>query len=109
MMLYAAMLGLCAAQHADAVRLRQAGLAADDGRLSGPACCKAERLLAIGTFISSCTKNQIVAGVAGFGVCLLLWVLIHWSDFDSSIACQRARTTSRCFRTSIRSPKACWI
>src|ERR1035438_459832 len=27
-------------------------------------------LLAIGTFISTCTKNQIVAGVAGFSVCL---------------------------------------
>ena len=42
-------------------------------------------LLAIGTFISSCTKNQIVAGIAGFGVTLLLWVLSCWSDFDSSI------------------------
>lgn len=42
-------------------------------------------LLAIGTFISSCTKNQIVAGVVGFGVTLLLWVLSYWSDFDSSI------------------------
>lgn len=41
-------------------------------------------LLAIGTFISSCTKNQIVAGIAGFGVMLLLWVLSYWSDFDSS-------------------------
>jgi ABC-2 type transport system permease protein len=42
-------------------------------------------LLAIGTFISTCTKNQIVAGVAGFGVALLLWVL-NWNDFDSSIS-----------------------
>ena len=32
-------------------------------------------LLAIGTFISNCTKNQIVAGVAGFAVCLMLWML----------------------------------
>src|SRR6201987_4896133 len=32
-------------------------------------------LLAIGTFISSTTKNQIIAGAATFGVCLLLWVL----------------------------------
>jgi ABC-2 type transport system permease protein len=41
--------------------------------------------LAIGTFISSCTKNQIVAGVAGFGVVLLLWALSYWTDFDNSI------------------------
>ena len=44
-------------------------------------------LLAIGTYISSCTKNQIVAGVAGFSVCLLLWVLDWLSSFqDSTLA-----------------------
>jgi gliding motility-associated transport system permease protein len=32
-------------------------------------------LLAIGTFISTLTRSQIVAGVATFAVCLLLWVL----------------------------------
>src|SRR5205807_8499601 len=32
-------------------------------------------LLAVGTFISTTTKNQIIAGAATFGVCLLLWVL----------------------------------
>jgi ABC-2 type transport system permease protein len=32
-------------------------------------------LLAIGTFISTLTKNQIIAGAATFGICLLLWVL----------------------------------
>lgn len=42
-------------------------------------------LLAIGTFISNCTKNQIVAGVAGFAVCLLLWVLDWVSSFGSSV------------------------
>jgi ABC-2 type transport system permease protein len=31
-------------------------------------------LLAIGTFISTLTKNQIIAGAATFAVCLLLWV-----------------------------------
>src|SRR5436190_59921 len=41
-------------------------------------------LLAIGTFISGTTRNQIVAGVATFGVCLLLWVLDWVSQFDSS-------------------------
>ncbi len=43
-------------------------------------------LLAIGTFISTCTKNQIVAGVAGFSVCLLLWVLDWMSSFQDSVA-----------------------
>ncbi len=42
-------------------------------------------LLAIGTYISSCTKNQIVAGVAGFSVCLLLWVLDWLSSFQDSV------------------------
>jgi ABC-2 type transport system permease protein len=41
-------------------------------------------LLSIGTFISTCTKNQIVAGVAGFAVCLLLWVLDWASSFETS-------------------------
>ena len=40
-------------------------------------------LLAIGTFVSSCTKNQIVAAVAGFGICLLLWVLDWASSFEA--------------------------
>ena len=39
---------------------------------------QAGALLAIGTFISTLTKNQIVAGAATFGVCLLLWVL-EWA------------------------------
>lgn len=41
-------------------------------------------LLAIGTFISTCTRNQIVAGVATFSVCLLLWVLDWMSSFQDS-------------------------
>lgn len=43
-------------------------------------------LLAIGTFISTWTRNQIVAGVAGFSVCLLLWVLDWVSSFQDSVA-----------------------
>lgn len=43
-------------------------------------------LLAIGTFISSTTKNQIVAGVAGFCVCLMLWVLDWVTAFEASTA-----------------------
>jgi len=45
-------------------------------------------LLAIGTFISTCTKNQIVAGVATFGICLLLWVLEWVSSFNTSVTGQ---------------------
>jgi ABC-2 type transport system permease protein len=40
-------------------------------------------LLAIGTFISTLTKNQIIAGAATFGVCLLLWVF-SWLENDGS-------------------------
>ena len=32
-------------------------------------------LIAIGTFISTLTRNQIIAGAVTFGICLLLWVL----------------------------------
>lgn len=39
-------------------------------------------LLAIGTFISTLTKNQIIAGAATFGVCLLLWVLEWVSGYE---------------------------
>ena len=45
---------------------------------------QAAALLAIGTFISSLTRNQIVAGAATFGVCLLLFVLNWVSQFETS-------------------------
>lgn len=45
---------------------------------------QAGALLAIGTFISTLTKNQIVAGAVTFGVCLLLWVLEWVSAYDSA-------------------------
>ena len=38
-------------------------------------------VLAIGTFISTTTKNQIIAGGATFAVCLLLWVLSWVSSY----------------------------
>jgi len=41
-------------------------------------------LLAIGTFISTLTKNQIIAGAATFGVCLLLWVLEWASGYETA-------------------------
>src|SRR3981189_2869382 len=45
---------------------------------------QAGALLAIGTFISTLTKNQILAGALPFGVCLLLWVLEWVKGYDSS-------------------------
>jgi ABC-2 type transport system permease protein len=45
---------------------------------------QAGALLAIGTFISTLTRNQIVAGAATFGVCLLLWVLGSASGYESA-------------------------
>jgi ABC-2 type transport system permease protein len=44
---------------------------------------EAGAMLAIGTFISSLTKNQIIAGAATFAVLILLWVL-SWSDFNNT-------------------------
>ena len=41
-------------------------------------------LLAIGTFISSLTRNQIIAGAVTFGVCLMLWVLGWVSQYENS-------------------------
>jgi ABC-2 type transport system permease protein len=40
-------------------------------------------LLAIGTFISANTRNQIVAGGVTFFVCLFLWLLSWFTAFDS--------------------------
>src|ERR1700738_2232430 len=45
---------------------------------------QAGALLAIGTFISTLTKNQIIAGAATFGICLLLWVLEWVSGYETS-------------------------
>jgi ABC-2 type transport system permease protein len=41
-------------------------------------------LLAIGTFISSLTRNQIIAGAVTFGVCLMLWVLGWVSQYENT-------------------------
>jgi ABC-2 type transport system permease protein len=41
-------------------------------------------LLAIGTFISSLTKNQIIAGAVTFGVCLLLYVFGWVSGYETA-------------------------
>jgi ABC-2 type transport system permease protein len=41
-------------------------------------------VLAIGTFISTTTKNQIIAGAATFSMCLLLWVLNWVSSYNEA-------------------------
>src|SRR6266849_8868291 len=45
---------------------------------------QAAALLAIGTFISSLTKNQIIAGAATFSMCLLIFVLGWASGYETS-------------------------
>ncbi|MYC65827.1 MAG: ABC transporter permease subunit [Acidobacteriia bacterium] len=41
-------------------------------------------MIAIGTFLSTLTRNQIVAGALTFGVLLLLWVLNWISSYETS-------------------------
>jgi gliding motility-associated transport system permease protein len=45
---------------------------------------QAGALLAVGTFISTLTRNQIIAGAATFAICLLLWVLEWVSGFEQA-------------------------
>ena len=45
-------------------------------------------LLAIGTFISTTTRNQIVAGGVTFFVSLLLWLLSWFTAFESTVFSQ---------------------
>ena len=45
---------------------------------------QAGAFLAIGTFISTLTKNQIIAGATTFGVLLLLWVLGWVGDYETA-------------------------
>lgn len=45
---------------------------------------QAGALLAIGMFISTLTKNQIIAGATTFGVCLLLWVLEWVGGYETA-------------------------
>lgn len=41
-------------------------------------------MIALGTFISTLTRNQIVAGALTFGLLLLLWVLNWTSSYETS-------------------------
>jgi ABC-2 type transport system permease protein len=45
-------------------------------------------LLAIGTFISTLTRNQIIAGAATFGVCLMLWVSSWVAQYNDAVWAQ---------------------
>jgi ABC-2 type transport system permease protein len=45
-------------------------------------------LLALGTFISTLTKNQIVAGAVGFALALVLWILNWTTSFGNSESVQ---------------------
>ena len=45
-------------------------------------------LLAVGAFISTTTKNQIIAAGVTFFVCLLLWLLSWFTAFDTAGASQ---------------------
>jgi ABC-2 type transport system permease protein len=51
-------------------------------------------LLAIGTFISTTTRNQIIAGSATFAVCLLLWLMSWMTSFDTATWAQVVGYTS---------------
>jgi len=45
-------------------------------------------LLGIGVFISTTTRNQIIAGGVTFFVCLLLWLLSWFTAFDTTATAQ---------------------
>ncbi len=45
-------------------------------------------LLALGTFISTLTRNQIVAGALGFALALVLWILNWTTSFGNSTTVQ---------------------
>lgn len=45
---------------------------------------QAGALLAVGAFLSTLTKNQIIAGAATFGACLMLWVLEWVAGYEQA-------------------------
>lgn len=46
---------------------------------------QAGAMLAIGTFISTLTKNQIIAGAVTFAICLLLWIVGWVGDYETAM------------------------
>jgi ABC-2 type transport system permease protein len=51
-------------------------------------------MLAIGTFLSTLTRNQIIAAATTFGVCLLLWLLPALGEFETATWAQVLSYTS---------------
>ena len=45
---------------------------------------QAGALLAVGTFISTLTRNQIIAGVCTFAACIMLWVFSWVTSYNSA-------------------------
>ena len=82
-LLYLVHAGDVGAQHRHAVRLGQARSGSRSWWLTSGLLLQGGCLLAIGTFISTTTKNQIIAGGVTFFVCLLLWLLSWFTAFDS--------------------------
>ena len=105
LLLYACLLGISAAELRLAVRLRatRTGSPLLIGYLG--LLLAGRRLLAIGAFISTTTKNQIIAGGVTFGVCLMLWVL-DWVAASKPKPGLGPSATSRSSLTSSRSPRA---
>jgi ABC-2 type transport system permease protein len=66
-LMYSALLGVSASRYLVALHLRLARLEAGRFRFRRPPAAR-RRLLAFGAFISTLTKNQIVAGAVGFGL-----------------------------------------
>ena len=63
--------------------------------------------ISLGLFISSLTKNQIVAGMVTFAVFLLLWVITWIGSVAGPTGAERSRSTCRSSTTSTTSQRAC--
>ncbi len=84
MMLYCLPAALYRAQFCFSLPLRASPIGSRWPSATWVCLLQAGTLLALGTFISTLTKNQIIAGAATFGVCLLLWVLEWTSGYESA-------------------------
>ena len=82
-MLYATMLGIAALNFAFLFAYGKPDLKPVLAGFLG-LLLQAGALLAIGTFISTLTKNQIIAGGATFGACLLLWVFEWVAGYETA-------------------------
>ena len=82
--MYLCILAVSALNVGAAVHLGQARLAPHPDRLSRPDPARAEPLLAIGTFISTLTKNRSLPAQPHFPTCLLLWILSWVSSYNEA-------------------------